>query len=266
MKSLSILIAMFVSFCVLSIEAEPDWNNRFKEIKQEELKKFQSPKKGDKINIKPSIGGEVSGVVMSIDSKSISINGQKFLFEELSNKTRDLISAEYHAEQVAKKTVQKERLEYKKKKSEEDDKIAKEKTEKEIADKKAKQEQIDKENAETEAALKQLKISSSETSNTTKSTSINDLDKFMEVLRVAEVREVDSCSVNGNTLSIFVKNIWHYQPYQIRLQAAQNLWKAWARIHSPDNLDASKIKIKDQNGNTVGSSGFMFGSSISVNK
>ncbi len=57
---------------------------------------------------------------------------------------------------------------------------------------------------------------------------------------------------------IIVRNNWHTEPYQIRLQATQNLgemWKVCARI--PAN-SAAPFFIGDLNGNEVGGTG-LFG-------
>ena len=37
----------------------------------------------------------------------------------------------------------------------------------------------------------------------------------------------------GRCARLVVANSWHYDPYQVRLQAAQALWELWASIHSP---------------------------------
>lgn len=44
---------------------------------------------------------------------------------------------------------------------------------------------------------------------------------------------------------------------------AQNLWRLWSNINSPENPDKSHIKLVDLNGNPLGGSGVM-GSSVSV--
>ena len=63
-----------------------------------------------------------------------------------------------------------------------------------------------------------------------------------------------------------VSNAWHYQPYQIRHQAAQRLWQVWANIHSPSDMDRARIKLIDYNGNEVGGSRLVAGSLIWVEK
>ncbi len=95
-----------------------------------------------------------------------------------------------------------------------------------------------------------------------------DRDRFMKA-----VREIDpkgalvvgaSKGRRETNLVITVADGWHYQPYQMRLQAAQNLWSAWAKIRSPSDVDKARISIVDMNGNEVGGSRMLAGSLIWV--
>lgn len=95
------------------------------------------------------------------------------------------------------------------------------------------------------------------------------LDIFLAVLKTAEVTVVKSVSVREISTGIWeaeieVRNNWHIKPYQIRLQDAQNLWNAWAKIASPNEPDSARIKIVDNNGNEVGGSRVLAGSLIWV--
>lgn len=94
----------------------------------------------------------------------------------------------------------------------------------------------------------------------------SDLRSFMKVLKAAGIDNsvINSVSAEGNTLTIVVANAWHYEAYQIRLQAAQNLWAAWANIRSPDAPDMAGIELTDLNGNSVGGSRLLAGSLIWV--
>jgi len=67
-------------------------------------------------------------------------------------------------------------------------------------------------------------------------------------------------------LVIVVKDEWHYQHYQERLQAAQTLWEVWAKLHSPDKMDSARIRLVDYNDNVVGGSRTLAGSLIWVKK
>lgn len=55
-------------------------------------------------------------------------------------------------------------------------------------------------------------------------------------------------------LKIVVPNSWFYEPKQIRLQAAQNLWQSWATFYEPDSVDDARILLVDGNGNQIGGS------------
>lgn len=78
---------------------------------------------------------------------------------------------------------------------------------------------------------------------------------------VQSVRQGDG---DPDELEITVKNIWFVLAKGLRLQHAQTLWQVWARIHSPGNLDRSRIQLIDANGNRLGGSGFLGGSTVSV--
>jgi hypothetical protein len=65
-------------------------------------------------------------------------------------------------------------------------------------------------------------------------------------------------------LQVVVGAVWHRQVKQERLIAAQNLWRTWAQINSPKDLDKSRLELIDVNGNEVGGSGILAGSTVSV--
>lgn len=69
--------------------------------------------------------------------------------------------------------------------------------------------------------------------------------------------------IDGNTFRLTVRDPWHSLAQQVRLQNAQLLWKAWAEIRSPNEMDAARLEIVDLRGNAVGGSG-LFGSLVSV--
>lgn len=93
-----------------------------------------------------------------------------------------------------------------------------------------------------------------------------ELAKFIKTVEAVDHSGAlfSSASVDEGRLILTVKSGWHYQPYQIRLQAAQNLWKLWATIHSPNEPDKARLKIRDINGNDVGGSRIWAGSLIWV--
>ena len=64
---------------------------------------------------------------------------------------------------------------------------------------------------------------------------------------------------------VIVNNTWHYEPKQVRLQGAQSLWEAWAKLYYLEsNKDSCYMDILDLNGNKVGGSSFLGGSIINV--
>lgn len=94
----------------------------------------------------------------------------------------------------------------------------------------------------------------------------DEIDAYATILRVADpdgalVKKVSS---KGDELILTVSNAWHFQPYQIRLQAAQNLWEGWANLHSRSEPDKARLSLVDFNGNEVGGSRVWGGSLIWV--
>lgn len=67
-------------------------------------------------------------------------------------------------------------------------------------------------------------------------------------------------------IEVTVKNTWHYEPKQIRLQAAQTLWEVWATQFCPEEetLDNCRIRLVDLAGNEVGGSSAWGGSVVNV--
>ena len=63
--------------------------------------------------------------------------------------------------------------------------------------------------------------------------------------------------VRDNVCTIVVENAWHFVAYQIRLQNAQNMDKAWQNIYSPDHKHVALISIVDINSNEVGGTGVL---------
>ncbi len=80
----------------------------------------------------------------------------------------------------------------------------------------------------------------------------------------ANFQGITKISVQGDEATVTVVDSFHSLPYQNRLQFAQNLWKAWASIDSPNDVDKARISIVDRNGNEVGGSGFLGGSTVWV--
>ena len=81
---------------------------------------------------------------------------------------------------------------------------------------------------------------------------------------------VETVQYDGDArwIEITVRDAWHYEPYQIRLQAAQLLWESWTRGFCPseDGPDYCRISLVDGMGNNVGGSSWLAGSVIKVNE
>ena len=85
--------------------------------------------------------------------------------------------------------------------------------------------------------------------------SLSKAEQFYNKLRMAGVgletiEEVKADKDFPEDIKIIVANSWHSQPYQIRLQAAQNLQKLWGNTYG--DADRSRVKLVDINGNSVG--------------
>jgi hypothetical protein len=94
------------------------------------------------------------------------------------------------------------------------------------------------------------------------------LDAYSAVLKDLQrgtgVKIFDSLAVSGGTVKVTVTNLWHSRHRQVRLQDAQLLWEAWARIRAPSDPDSARILILDYRGNEVGGSRWLAGSLLWV--
>lgn len=85
------------------------------------------------------------------------------------------------------------------------------------------------------------------------------MNQFLESVSY-KYASTDECSI-----VIKVRNTWHYQLKQIRLQAAQNLWELWSRsYYLEDEKDKCRMELVDLNGNNVGGSSWLGGSVVNV--
>lgn len=87
-----------------------------------------------------------------------------------------------------------------------------------------------------------------------------DVNRFAEVTKKSTL--IQHLSAREHLLTITIADAWHYQPYQLRLQGAQDLWKIWAGIHFPDKPDTARVSIVDRHGNEVAGSRVWGGSLI----
>ena len=85
------------------------------------------------------------------------------------------------------------------------------------------------------------------------------VNQFIELISY-KYASSDECSI-----VVRVRNTWHYQHKQIRLQAAQNLWNLWSQsYYLESNKDKCRMELVDSNGNNVGGSSWLGGSVIGV--
>lgn len=93
------------------------------------------------------------------------------------------------------------------------------------------------------------------------------ISKLNEVGMNQFVEMVSYKYADANECSIVVKvrDTWHYQLKQIRLQAAQNLWELWSQsYYLEDKKDKCRMELVDLNGNNVGGSSWLGGSILNV--
>jgi hypothetical protein len=91
--------------------------------------------------------------------------------------------------------------------------------------------------------------------------------QFITLIRFqTEGKFITQVGRKGETIVVTVANEWHFLPYQIRLQMAQNIWTTWVLATKAENPDHARVDIKDLNGNSVGGSRLLGGSLSWVSK
>ncbi|HEY3411776.1 MAG TPA: hypothetical protein VGM51_01835 [Armatimonadota bacterium] len=74
---------------------------------------------------------------------------------------------------------------------------------------------------------------------------------------------IATSELDADELVVTVAPGWDASTKPTRLRVAQNLWRMWAQLNTPNDLDKSHIKVMDENNNKKASSGIM-GSSVSL--
>ena len=97
------------------------------------------------------------------------------------------------------------------------------------------------------------------------------LDNYLSILNEAgmnqfvEIVSYKYADINECSIIIKVRNTWHYQLKQLRLQAAQNLWELWSQSYYLESeRDKCRMELVDLNGNGVGGSSWLGGSVVNV--
>lgn len=139
-----------------------------------------------------------------------------------------------------------------------DEKLAK--REKEKADKQAENDRIKAEDDRIERDKK-----AAEEAAIIESENAAHLKEFKKLIADNKIAVVTKVLVNQYQAQVTVSNEWHLVPYQLRLQAAQNIQKLWAQTYTKDPKIAH-IKFVDLNGNEVGGSGMLSASKVWVNE
>ncbi len=70
---------------------------------------------------------------------------------------------------------------------------------------------------------------------------------------------ITSATVDHKHLTVTVANSWHYEPYAVRLQMAQNLYKMWFAITDLNDEESVRVTINDLHGNRVGGQDDFYG-------
>jgi hypothetical protein len=76
---------------------------------------------------------------------------------------------------------------------------------------------------------------------------------------------VESIALERGTLSLTVAPLWTRLPVAIRRSQAVAVWRDWARINTPADMDASIVEFRTRAGERLGGSGIQ-GSSISFSE
>ncbi len=103
---------IFLSMSVFAIESEPNWTNRYEEIKAIEISMFSAPKIGESITVIRRVGGEYSGQVVAITKETITVGSETFRASQLTSESCDKVFSEIYATRVARKRTLDERTEY----------------------------------------------------------------------------------------------------------------------------------------------------------
>lgn len=96
----------------LALEPEPDWKQRYEQIRREVKASTTLPKPGDVVTLERRVGDDVTGSITAISSNTVTVNGTVWTASQLTSKTcRDLFP-ELYAVQRATEQVQVERAAY----------------------------------------------------------------------------------------------------------------------------------------------------------
>jgi type II secretory pathway pseudopilin PulG len=118
------LLSWLAAFPVSAIEPEPNWTNRYRDVRQEAFGSFKSLAVGQTITIVRRIGGELTGRIDALSSNTVRIVGRTYEARQLTDETCDKLFPEMHASRVARERVLSERQTYIERRTEEERKAA----------------------------------------------------------------------------------------------------------------------------------------------
>jgi hypothetical protein len=144
-------VIVLLNMSVFAIEPEPNWTNRYEEIKTIENGRFSAPQIGESITVIRRVGGEYSGQVAAITKETITVGSETFRVSQLTSESCDKIFSEIHAMRIARKRTLDERTEYA------DRKTAEQVARQVIESRQARERQLQQE-AEQQRAAEQEKI------------------------------------------------------------------------------------------------------------
>jgi len=104
-----ILLAVVGPIRSSASEPEPNWTNRYLEVKQQLLDSLKPPAVGQTVTITRRIGGEYTGRITSISSNSVAMGGNRYEARQLTDETCEKLFPESNAAKLARQQITRER-------------------------------------------------------------------------------------------------------------------------------------------------------------
>lgn len=96
----------------LAMEPEPDWKQRYEQIRREVKASATVRKPGEAVTLERRVGGDVTGAITAISSNTVTVNGTVWTASQFTSKTCRELFPELYAAQRAAEQVQVERAAY----------------------------------------------------------------------------------------------------------------------------------------------------------
>ncbi len=107
-----VIVQVAVVATVYAQDGEPNWTNRYLEVKQQVLKTFNGPPIGKDLTIVRRVGGEYTGRLDSIASNSVIISGTRYEMRQMTDNTCEMLFSDVYASRRARELVLRERDSY----------------------------------------------------------------------------------------------------------------------------------------------------------